>query len=54
MSVNEVKIQALTKRIAKLKQRQHTFEQNGDKVAAALAGLTVVLFQKDLEELLSE
>lgn len=50
MSEINLKISAITKRIAKLEQSKYAYETNGDYTAAALAQLAINLYMRKLED----
>lgn len=51
MSEINLKISAITKRIAKLELSKYAYETNGDYTAAALAQIEIILYSKRLDEL---
>ncbi|MCD7034330.1 hypothetical protein LRR81_08790 [Metabacillus sp. GX 13764] len=52
MSVNDMKITALTNRIAKLYVRRHNLLEQGNNTGAAIASIAIRLYEDDLEALL--
>ena len=54
MSVKDMRIKALTNRIATLRQKQNEFEKADKHVHAAMAGMAIIIYTRDLEDLLKE
>ncbi|MFY0760219.1 hypothetical protein AB1K32_15215 [Metabacillus dongyingensis] len=54
MSVNDMKIKALTNRIAGLRQKQNEYQKNDDHVLVAMAEFTIMIYTRDLQDLIEE